>query len=199
MFLNENGEFKDNLTFYIFSDGGPKHFKLKDNLVFMGLISKMKHFSLEYNFFLSYHGFNPCDTAAQHIKLFLERWYMFEQNRRIGSTMRLVEMINDNDWGLNNHKAFFVNVYTQENLSIETLTGIRSFHQIVYSVPQNIDSLIIKIFELSNPIETRLEPINTYHFDSNNFTPIGNNDTRANANFEDYDTLLNIYETIFNQ
>ena len=51
-------------TFNIWSDGGPKHFKIAENIRFFYQLAINKSKKIFYNFFESYHGEGVCDGSA---------------------------------------------------------------------------------------------------------------------------------------
>jgi len=201
LFKDDQGILKQELKLFLFSDGGPKHFKLTDNLVYMGVLMWILNLKVEYNYFFAYHGMNPCDTAASQVKVLLEKWYSYPGHHRIGTMERLAEIVNGNsnnthEPGLLNHECKAIKVYSQVNLhSSQQMKGIRGFHQIIYRIipngelfylDENIFSLKIECFKLSKSLGERTNLIEeaekTYYFDSNNFDDIPDNDTRLNGN-----------------
>jgi hypothetical protein len=52
----------------IWSDGGTKHFKNSITLMYLGQVQHSLGVQVEWNFFVSYHGYNCCDLAASHLK-----------------------------------------------------------------------------------------------------------------------------------
>jgi hypothetical protein len=53
---------------YVFSDGGPHHFKIWKTINLFHYLSKMYEIPIEYHFFESYHGSSLCDAHAGHVK-----------------------------------------------------------------------------------------------------------------------------------
>jgi len=53
---------------YIFSDGGPHHFKIWKTINCFHYLVKMFEIPVEYDFFESYHGSSLCDAHAGHVK-----------------------------------------------------------------------------------------------------------------------------------
>ena len=53
---------------FVFSDGGPKHFKINKTVNFFHYLSKHFGIPIEYHFFESYHGSSLCDAHAGHVK-----------------------------------------------------------------------------------------------------------------------------------
>jgi hypothetical protein len=53
----------------IWSDGGPKHFKITACMIFFAAIqTSLVGKKVEYHFFPSYHGHSVCDGMASHLK-----------------------------------------------------------------------------------------------------------------------------------
>src|SRR4051794_25939284 len=48
----------------LWSDGGPKHFKISKNLYYLSTIKHTYNKEVIYNFFTSYHGHSLCDAHA---------------------------------------------------------------------------------------------------------------------------------------
>jgi hypothetical protein len=56
-------------TVFIWSDGGPKHFKISANIRFiLSLQQAQPEIDWNYNFFPPYHRCSVCDEVASHIK-----------------------------------------------------------------------------------------------------------------------------------
>eukprot|EP00733_Pompholyxophrys_punicea_P001470 Pompholyxophrys_punicea_v1_NODE_748_length_1356_cov_6.819508.p1 type:complete len:216 gc:universal NODE_748_length_1356_cov_6.819508:508-1155(+) len=64
----KEGIFKERKKLIIFSDGGPKHFKISGCVNFFALFQRQTGLQIEYNFYESYHGHSVCDAAAAHLK-----------------------------------------------------------------------------------------------------------------------------------
>jgi len=67
--LLEENTFQNMKTVNIWSDGGPKHFKISFNMKFL---ATFQHSNIEinwsYHFFPTYHGCSVCDAATSHAK-----------------------------------------------------------------------------------------------------------------------------------
>lgn len=61
-------EFSDIDSVIVWSDGGPKHFKLTEGQFYFSCISKPNFRIVSYNFFASHHGQSACDAAASTSK-----------------------------------------------------------------------------------------------------------------------------------
>jgi len=57
----------------IFSDGGPKHFKIRKSLYLFSLIDAAYPQKFQWNFFQSCHGKGPCDAHVGYMKNLLKR------------------------------------------------------------------------------------------------------------------------------
>ena len=53
---------------HIWSDGGPKHFKIKECMYYFSTIKQKHNKTITYHFYEAYHGHNSCDAAASHAK-----------------------------------------------------------------------------------------------------------------------------------
>ena len=53
---------------FVFSDGGPHHFKIWKTINLFHYLVKMYEIPIEYHFFESYHGSSLCDAHAGHVK-----------------------------------------------------------------------------------------------------------------------------------
>ena len=59
---------------FVFSDGGPKHFKLTATVNFFGFLQNLLNVNIEYNFFESNHGHSTCDAIVSQAKKKLEQF-----------------------------------------------------------------------------------------------------------------------------
>ena len=57
----------------IFSDGGPKHFKIRKSLFLFSLLQDAYPQNFQWNFFQSCHGKGPCDSHAGMLKNLLKK------------------------------------------------------------------------------------------------------------------------------
>jgi len=60
-------------TIKIFSDGGPKHFKIRKSLYLFSLLEEAYPQTFQWNFFQSCHGKGPCDSHAGMLKNLLKK------------------------------------------------------------------------------------------------------------------------------
>lgn len=124
--LIDSNWFENNKKISIWSDGGPKHFKITSNMKF--LLAIQHHFSnidWVYNFFPSYHGCSICDGAAAHVKNKINQT-MRNEHISIKTTQQTIDTINE----LQNHEAFPARI-TQEDLSANTFKGIKKYHKFI--------------------------------------------------------------------
>lgn len=53
----------------IWSDGGPKHYKISTNMYLWSSVQAQRpSCAIKYDFFASYHGYSACDAVASHVK-----------------------------------------------------------------------------------------------------------------------------------
>ena len=64
---------------FVFSDGGPKHFKLTATVNFFGFLQNLLNVNIEYNFFESNHGHSICDAIASQAKKSLNSFQRDEE------------------------------------------------------------------------------------------------------------------------
>ena len=106
---NPNGRFKIS----IFSDGARKHYKQKFSITWMGFLQKKyENINFEWNFFLSNHGFNSCDSAGSHAKRKLDWFLQMFRHERLGTAVNVARCITYDEteevkWrGVKNHLAY---------------------------------------------------------------------------------------------
>jgi hypothetical protein len=111
-------------TVQIWSDGGPKHFKISSNMKLLKAIQD-QHGDIGwiYNFFPAYHGYSVCDAAAAHAKRAINE-NIRNENRAIRTPEEAVKVINT--W--ENHIATKVSSVDMDFSTI-TLRGIRSYYK----------------------------------------------------------------------
>jgi hypothetical protein len=134
----------------IWSDGGPKHFKLTANLYFFSICSQQLKFEIEYHFFPSYHGHSSCDAAAAHSKKQLNI-YQRNNGTPISDSKGAAEIIST----VNNHWAGLAPIIERpKKIEISTLNGIRKMHKFKF-VSEGVikgweyeDSTVAHIFEI---------------------------------------------------
>ena len=145
-------EFQRITHLYIWSDGGPKHYKISANILFWAVMQVLTKKSLQkslhinlilqmlypqkficYNFFASNHGHSVCDGLAKHGKERLTR-LRCEENERIENHEVIVRALN----GIKNRTAFPMPCSVQQAISVDTLDGIKSYHQFFFPSPLTI-------------------------------------------------------------
>jgi hypothetical protein len=119
------GIFEPYKSIEIWSDGGPKHFKITASIVFFGTLQNYFNKKITYNFFTSYHGHSVCDTMASHMKRKL-RTEMIKWDLFINTSEELLEIINKIN-GYENHIIDFEGVI--QDTKCGTLHGIRRYHK----------------------------------------------------------------------
>jgi len=124
----------DNITnINIWSDGGPKHFKISANIRFLlSLQHARPNQSWSYNFFPSYHGCSVCDAAASHIK---QKVNQEQRNSQIA--IRNPEGVVAVGNQLNKHEVTLASITTTK-LEANTLKGIKRYHKFTTSKEKNI-------------------------------------------------------------
>ena len=112
---------------HLWSDGGPKHFKVSSLMNFMIDLQAATSTTITYHFFVSYHGHSSCDAAAGHIKRQL--------TTSIGSTktvprtaVALIPIIES----IQNHIGFTAPTVDCKFETIQTLKGIKSYHKYTF-------------------------------------------------------------------
>jgi len=116
----------------IWSDGGPKHFKISANIRFLlSLQTAIPETIWTYNFFPSYHGCSVCDGVASHIKQQLNRT-MRDERVAIRTPEQVVACGNQ----LQHHEVTLATV-TPTDLSASTLKGIKRYHKFQTSTTTN--------------------------------------------------------------
>jgi hypothetical protein len=131
--LLEEDKFNGMEMVKIWSDGGPKHFKISANIKFLLSLQQSKSEIIwEYNFFPSYHGCSVCDGAASHFKQLLNRT-MRDDHVAIRSPEQVVTA----GAHLNHHEVTMAAV-ASTNLSSVTLKGIKKYHKFTTSKEKNI-------------------------------------------------------------
>jgi len=108
---------------HIWSDGGPKHFKMSANIYYCSILSTF--IPTTYHFFASYHGQSACDAAASHAKRRINVTVR-DQDLSIATADMLSMAINT----VRNHKACPVEIITTlTTKKFKTITGITQFHK----------------------------------------------------------------------
>lgn len=117
----------------IWSDGGPKHFKISANIRFLLSLQQARpDIEWSYNFFPSYHGCSVCDAAASHIKQQVNR-SMRDEQIPIRTPQQVIEVGSQ----LQHHEVTAATV-TETGLQANTLKGIKQYHKFVASAEKNV-------------------------------------------------------------
>jgi hypothetical protein len=108
----------------VWSDGGPKHFKCTQHLLWLAQFQKElgRNVPIHYNFFAAHHGFNICDTAASHAKRALKAYQL-----RTGEPITSSEVVVATISGVKNHSARLAERAPAMEKP-KTARGIKSFH-----------------------------------------------------------------------
>jgi len=120
--------FKNNLipqhitTIHIWSDGGPKHFKITACMYYFSLLAHRFKKTITYHFYQSYHGHNICDAAASHAKKQIS-----EQQRNNDELFYVATDLAESINTLNYHIAQVAPPINIAPLTIKTMDGIKSF------------------------------------------------------------------------
>ncbi len=131
--LLEEHRFENMEIVSIWSDGGPKHFKISSNIRFiLSLQQAQPDIGWIYNFFPSYHGCSVCDGVASHAKQAIKR-SMGNEQIAIKTAEQVVSVIDT----LNNHEATMATI-THTNLSASTLHGIKKYHKFTTSREKDV-------------------------------------------------------------
>jgi len=111
-------------TVKIWSDGGPKHFKISANMkFFLAIQQNFPHVKWIYKFFASYHGCSVCDGVAAQAKGILNRT-MRDTQMAIRKVPEAIKTVGK----LGGHITSTVEI-SSNNFSTQTLQGIKSFHK----------------------------------------------------------------------
>lgn len=120
--LLESNWLKDMDIVKIWSDGGPKHFKISSNMRFLLSIQKAQpSVDWDYNFFPPYHGCSICDGVAAQAKGILNRTSR-DDHIAVRTSNQAVAIVQQ----LTNHSATTVQI-PENDFSANTLKGIKSF------------------------------------------------------------------------
>jgi hypothetical protein len=119
-------------TVLIWSDGGPKHFKISANLkLFQAIQKKFSEIQWEYHFFPAYHGCNVCDAIASHAK---KRINEFSRNFHL--PMDIADKVTTQINTLANHQATPAIILKNPLLS-ETFTNITKYFKFMAPADEN--------------------------------------------------------------
>lgn len=113
----------------VWSDGGPKHFKMKECMYYFSTIKQKYNKTITYNFYQSYHGHNSCDAAASHSKKAI-----INKQRNTNILIYTAQDITNAINTLNNHTAQVVPTITKPPINASSMPGIKSYYK--YTFPQ---------------------------------------------------------------
>jgi hypothetical protein len=140
--LEEKGYFNGINKIYLWTDGGPKHFKLTGNINFISEWVDQSGIKVEYHFFASYHGHSVCDSLAAQAKSKADNW-IAENNSSIKTAENLAAVINR----VNGHSAFSVTGIARNTTETPPcLQAIRSYHKFLFPSPNTVNC-----YSTSNP------------------------------------------------
>jgi len=139
---------------YIFSDGGPKHFKITSCLSFFSSLQEKYPFSISYNFFESYHGHSICDGVAAHAKEFLNRYQRINQIP-LKKSKDIVELISH----VHNHAGHLAPPSELITDNFPTFNGIRSYYKFTFR-----DKSIFAFQFSKDLVHSKVYQRNTYNF-----------------------------------
>ena len=118
----EENTLQNMATVNIWSDGGPKHFKISSNMKFLATLQHYyKNIDWTYNFFPPYHGCSVCDGAAAQAKKKVTTSMM-----DTGIAIRTSEQVVAQVGKLKNHVVSKA-VMAKGSFATPTLTGIRKY------------------------------------------------------------------------
>ena len=121
------GLFEGFTKIHIFSDGGPKHFKMSATMSFFGLLKKHLNVDVYYHFFESNHGHSICDGVAYQAKKVLNS-YQRDTGIPINNANEICTVIHN----IKNHIADIASI-SSENKDHPTFHGIRSMMKFTFS------------------------------------------------------------------
>jgi len=113
----------------IWSDGGPKHFKITACMSLFSFLQSHSKKKIVYNFFESHHGHSVCDGVAKHAKEKLQNHQRHEQEP-VKTSSRISELVNE----IRNHQAHVAPSCQVDLRKFKTFTTIRSFHCFKFAV-----------------------------------------------------------------
>ncbi len=130
--LLDNGWFKNIKTVKIWSDGGPKHFKISSNMkFFLAIQQAFPRKCWIYSFFAPYHGCSICDGVAAHAKGILNR-----TSRDENLPIRTADMALATIQKLTHHSPSSVHLASND-FSTSTLHGIKQYYKFIFSKDNN--------------------------------------------------------------
>ena len=125
----------------VWSDGGPKHFKVSSLIYYFFSLQQQTNRKITYNFFAWYHGHSACDSAASHVKRAVVR-FVNEANMIPQFSWQLSLIAED----VKGHAGVSLSPDPSSVIYIHTLHGIKSYHCFRF------DSECILAFKLLFPL-----------------------------------------------
>ncbi|KAL9644197.1 hypothetical protein ABK040_005658 [Willaertia magna] len=126
--LTTNPIFKEIRKIFLFSDGGPAHYKIAKTVVMIGEMSRKFNINIEYNFYPSHHGKNLCDAHTGVGKKYIKN--------KVKSRKVEVQLIDDIELLLKELKGTQVirldNIQTYEDYNVSKIDSVRLYHQYIY-------------------------------------------------------------------
>lgn len=121
-------ELKDYTDIFVWSDGGPQHFKIAKTLYFFSTLEDMYKKKITYNFFASNHGHSMCDSHTGVGKQKLSREEKDNNEQIVG-----LDDVADSYSELKKTTVHKLESIDKKELVIEKKTsftkGIKKFHQ----------------------------------------------------------------------
>ncbi len=143
-------EFLSCTSLYIFSDGGPKHYKCSSNMALWSLISQQKRIKVEYHFYASYHGYGAGDAAIMHVKRAVngQQRNSILAYKRPEDLNRLLLV----DRPIKNHTSLLLTDFARlPPITVSTMHGIKSYHMWTFSSDGTICAYTRSSFQPTNP------------------------------------------------
>lgn len=123
----ESDFFKGIKNIYIYSDGGPKHFKVTSCISFFCALQQKYLVNISYNFYESHHGHSICDGAA-HFKGYLNRYQRIHQ-----IPLKKPKDMVDLACHIHNHLGHLAPINELAIDTFPTFHGIRSYYKFTFS------------------------------------------------------------------
>lgn len=136
----------------IFSDGGPKHFKMTGTLSFFCFLRNELAIDLEYHFYESNHGHSICDAVASHAKKAINV-QLRDTQRIIKNSKEIAEIIR----GIKKHEAD-VAFIDNPHPKFKTFNGIRKMMRFSFGENVIFGHRLSKIPEAEAVWDVEVEP-----------------------------------------
>jgi hypothetical protein len=130
--LLNDGWLRNIKTVKVWSDGGPKHFKISSNMkFFLAIQQAFPEKQWIYSFFAPYHGCSICDGVAAHAKGILNR-----TSRDENLPIRTADLALKTIQKLENHSPSSVQLASND-FSTPTLHGIKKYFKFTFDSESN--------------------------------------------------------------